>query len=77
MIIARQAPGVLSTGRHAISNPGARLIVYPETGHTPHWERPQQVTADLQAFVRAAQPRLRPQDAAVETALRTRKGLER
>ena len=31
--------------------PGARLIIYPETGHCPNWERPERVAADLQAFL--------------------------
>jgi non-heme chloroperoxidase len=31
--------------------PGARLLVYPGTGHCPNWERPEQVAADLAAFV--------------------------
>ena len=35
---------------------GARLTAYPQTGHTPHWERPEQVAADLEAFLRAATP---------------------
>jgi non-heme chloroperoxidase len=30
---------------------GARLTIYPETGHCPNWERPEQVAADLQAFL--------------------------
>jgi pimeloyl-ACP methyl ester carboxylesterase len=29
----------------------ARLTIYPETGHCPNWERPEQVAADLQAFL--------------------------
>jgi pimeloyl-ACP methyl ester carboxylesterase len=29
----------------------ARLMVYPETGHTPHWERPADVARDLAAFL--------------------------
>jgi pimeloyl-ACP methyl ester carboxylesterase len=32
--------------------PGARLEVYPETGHCPNWERPEQVVGDLDAFMR-------------------------
>jgi non-heme chloroperoxidase len=32
--------------------PDARLCVYPETGHSPQWERPEQVARDLSAFVR-------------------------
>jgi non-heme chloroperoxidase len=31
--------------------PGARLKVYPETGHCPNWERPEEVAADLSAFL--------------------------
>jgi pimeloyl-ACP methyl ester carboxylesterase len=31
--------------------PNARLAIYPETGHCPNWERPEQVAADLDAFV--------------------------
>lgn len=34
--------------------PGARLRIYPATGHCPNWERPEQVAADLDAFVREA-----------------------
>jgi pimeloyl-ACP methyl ester carboxylesterase len=33
---------------------GARLTVYAETGHAPHWERPEQVADDLDAFLRDA-----------------------
>lgn len=29
----------------------ARLIVYPETGHAPHWERPVETARDLIAFM--------------------------
>jgi non-heme chloroperoxidase len=32
--------------------PNTRLEVYPETGHSPHWERPERVAADLDAFIR-------------------------
>jgi non-heme chloroperoxidase len=31
--------------------PGARLLVYPDTGHDPHWERPESVAYDLAAFL--------------------------
>jgi non-heme chloroperoxidase len=34
--------------------PGARVVVYPATGHSPNWERPQRVAADLDAFMRQA-----------------------
>jgi non-heme chloroperoxidase len=37
--------------------PDARLKVYPQTGHSPHWERPEAVAADLATFTR---PRSRP-----------------
>ena len=32
--------------------PMARLKVYAETGHCPNWERPEQVAADIGAFLR-------------------------
>ena len=32
----------------------AQLKVYLETGHSPQWERPQKVAADLDAFMREA-----------------------
>ena len=35
---------------------GARLLVYPDIGHSPHWERPEQVANDLDAFLRDASP---------------------
>ena len=35
--------------------PNARLVVYPETGHCPNWECPQQVATDLDAFMQAAE----------------------
>ena len=31
---------------------GATLRIYPETGHCQNWERPEQVAADLSAFLR-------------------------
>jgi len=31
--------------------PGARLIVFPGTGHAVHWERPEQFAAELREFV--------------------------
>lgn len=40
--------------RLAAAIPAARLTVYPETGHCPNWERPEQVVADLDAFTREA-----------------------
>jgi pimeloyl-ACP methyl ester carboxylesterase len=38
--------------RLAAAIPGARSQVYPETGHSPHWERPERFAADLDAFMR-------------------------
>jgi non-heme chloroperoxidase len=32
--------------------PKATLVVYPETGHAPHWERPKDFTQDLEKFVK-------------------------
>jgi len=34
--------------------PRARVVVYPTTGHSPNWERPERVAADLDAFLREA-----------------------
>jgi non-heme chloroperoxidase len=31
---------------------GSRVVVYPATGHSPNWERPERVAADLNAFMR-------------------------
>lgn len=31
--------------------PGAELLVYPDTGHDLHWERPESVAYDLAAFI--------------------------
>ncbi|MFN8558583.1 MAG: alpha/beta hydrolase [Dehalococcoidia bacterium] len=33
--------------------PGAEFIVYPETGHALHWERPGRLARDLDRFLRA------------------------
>jgi pimeloyl-ACP methyl ester carboxylesterase len=32
--------------------PGARLHVYEGVGHAPHWENPEDFSADLVAFLR-------------------------
>ena len=32
---------------------GSRLVPYPETGHAPHWERPERFARDLEAFLAA------------------------
>jgi pimeloyl-ACP methyl ester carboxylesterase len=36
--------------------PGATLKVYEDTGHCPNWERPERVAADIDAFIRKADP---------------------
>jgi pimeloyl-ACP methyl ester carboxylesterase len=33
--------------------PNSTLLVYPETGHAPHWERPREFTHDLEKFVKS------------------------
>jgi non-heme chloroperoxidase len=38
--------------RLAKAIPNAQLKVYPDTGHSPHWERPEAVAADLATFTR-------------------------
>ncbi len=38
--------------RLAAAIAGARLVVYPDTGHMPHWERPERVAGNLEAFMR-------------------------
>ena len=38
--------------RLAAAIPGATLKVYPETGHAAHWERPEWVVRDLEAFLK-------------------------
>ncbi len=42
--------------RLAAAIPGATLKVYPETGHAVHWERPEQVVRDLEAFIKDTHP---------------------
>jgi non-heme chloroperoxidase len=36
--------------------PDATLKIYPDTGHAVHWERPEEVVRDLEAFVRDTRP---------------------
>ncbi|HXV92154.1 MAG TPA: alpha/beta hydrolase [Pseudonocardia sp.] len=33
--------------------PGARLVVHPDAGHCPNWERPGRVADDIEAFLTA------------------------
>lgn len=35
---------------------GARLLVYPGVGHSPNWEAPERLAADLAAFVEGLGP---------------------
>jgi pimeloyl-ACP methyl ester carboxylesterase len=42
--------------RLAAAIPGAQLTVYRETGHSPNWERPERVAADLEGFVGRTPP---------------------
>lgn len=37
--------------RRAAVIPDATLVVYPDTGHLVHWERPEWVVRDLKAFI--------------------------
>jgi len=31
--------------------PDARLVTYPDAGHCPNWERPQQLVTDVVAIL--------------------------
>jgi pimeloyl-ACP methyl ester carboxylesterase len=42
--------------RLAAAIPNATLKVYPETGHSVHWERPEQVVWDLEELMKDARP---------------------
>jgi non-heme chloroperoxidase len=42
--------------RRAAAIPNARLKVYPDTGHVVHWERPEWVVQDLEAFMKDTHP---------------------
>jgi non-heme chloroperoxidase len=37
--------------RLAAAIPHARLLSYPETGHSPHWERPERVAVSVHALI--------------------------
>lgn len=52
LIPARRPVFARGAGALGGCDPGARLIVYPETGHCPNWERPQRVADDLNAYMR-------------------------
>ena len=36
--------------------PHARLLVYPDAGHSPNWVWPERLAADLDAFLRRTPP---------------------
>jgi non-heme chloroperoxidase len=42
--------------RLAAAIPAATLKVYPETGHAVHWDRPEWVVRDLEAFIKEIRP---------------------
>jgi pimeloyl-ACP methyl ester carboxylesterase len=42
--------------RLARAIPHATLRVYPDTGHAGHWERPEWVVRDLEAFMSDTRP---------------------
>ena len=42
--------------RLARTTPDATLKVYPGTSHAVHWERPEQVVRDLEAFMKEMPP---------------------
>jgi non-heme chloroperoxidase len=42
--------------RRAAASPDATLKVYPDTGHAVHWERPEWVVRDLEAFMKETRP---------------------
>jgi non-heme chloroperoxidase len=42
--------------RLAAAIPNATLKVYLETGHSVHWERPEEVVRDLEEFMKATRP---------------------
>jgi non-heme chloroperoxidase len=42
--------------RLAEAIPDAALKIYPETGHAVHWDRPEEVVRDLEAFMKETRP---------------------
>jgi non-heme chloroperoxidase len=62
LIISGELDAVFSredSTRLAAAIPNATLKVYPETGHTVHWERPEEVVRDLVGFLAATAPHSR------------------
>ncbi len=42
--------------RLAEAIPDATLKIYPQTGHAVHWDRPEEVVRDLEAFMKETRP---------------------
>jgi non-heme chloroperoxidase len=42
--------------RLAAAIPGATLKAHPESGHAVHWERPEWIVRDLEAFINGSRP---------------------
>lgn len=54
LVIWGERDTILARGEQetlAASIPGARLLVYPDTGHVPYWEDPSRVAADVAVFI--------------------------
>jgi pimeloyl-ACP methyl ester carboxylesterase len=49
----RPASGYLRAEQDSLSSalPNSVLKIYSETGHAPHWERPEQFAHDLLGFI--------------------------
>jgi pimeloyl-ACP methyl ester carboxylesterase len=57
LILWGERDAVLPRGEQelrAAAIPDATLRVYPDTGHLVHWERPEWVARDLEAFIEDA-----------------------
>jgi pimeloyl-ACP methyl ester carboxylesterase len=55
LILGGEQDALFSTGEQAAvasAIPGAQLRFYPDTGHCPNWERPDEVAAAIDAFIR-------------------------
>lgn len=55
LVVCGLRDAVFSPGEHAAlaaAIPGARLALYPDTGHAAHWERPERIGTDIDRFCR-------------------------
>jgi pimeloyl-ACP methyl ester carboxylesterase len=55
LLIWGERDAIFSRAGHdalAAAIPGVRVEIYPETGHCPNWERPEQVATSLGAFLK-------------------------